>query len=122
MEMEYWVLLDILSLCLLIICLHIIRDALKNIGKRVSNRSSPAILYLREKSFISGIKVLMLAMILWIIREILHFVNIFFDYDVKLAIGVSGILTAIVLSYGLYILAVSFRGESEVGVKKKGVG
>lgn len=112
MEINYWIISDLLSLSLLVICLYIIKDAIGNIEARIRDKSSPAILYLRAENLIKGVKILMIAIIMWSIKEALNLADMIFDYTTewfKLSIAGFGILTAIFLSYGLYMLAVTFR-------------
>ena len=107
--MEYGILLDVLNLWVLVVCLYIIGDTIKHIQLRVSNKSTGAVLYLREKAIMKGIKILMVVVIIWSIRETLSFADIFFDFDLNWVCSILGILIALLLSYGLYILAVTFK-------------
>lgn len=92
---------------------------MKNIQRRVGDKSSGAVLYLREKSVIKGIKIIMMVVIIWSIRETLSFANVLLDLDISWMESVLSILATIILSYGLYILAVTFKSEFRSSEEKR---
>ncbi len=82
--------------------------------------STSAILYLKSKTFIRGLRVVMLAIIMWSLKEILTFVRNYLDfYSLSAHVAgmagtlyeVVGLFIAVSLSYGLYIITASFKGH-----------
>ncbi|RLI94744.1 MAG: hypothetical protein DRO92_02580 [Candidatus Altiarchaeales archaeon] len=116
------ILLRILTILVLIICLYIIRDNIFYIKKSVSRHSTSAILYLKSDRVIKGLKILMVAIIIWSIKEIIGFIKDYMSLsDIFQSIGgfygsiysILGLFIAISLSYGLYIISDSFRTHLE---------
>jgi len=116
------ILLRILTILVLIVCLYIIRDNIFYIKKSVSRHSTSAILYLKSDRVIKGLKILMVAIIIWSIKEIIGFIKDYMSLsDIFQSIGgfygsiysILGLFIAISLSYGLYIISDSFRTHLE---------
>jgi len=116
------ILLRILTILVLIVCLYIIRDNIFYIKKSASRHSTSAILYLKSDRVIKGLKILMVAIIIWSIKEIIGFIKDYMSLsDIFQSIGgfygsiysILGLFIAISLSYGLYIISDSFRTHLE---------
>jgi len=116
------ILLRILTILVLIVCLYIIRDNIFYIKKSISGHSTSAILYLKSDRVIKGLKILMMAIIIWSIKETIGFIKDYMSLsDIFQSIGgfygsiysILGLFIAISLSYGLYIISDSFRTHLE---------
>lgn len=104
MEIEF----EFLNLFILLICLYIIRDIIKYL-KESKEKATSAILFLKSTLFIDSLRLIMFAITLWAIKDGL----LILDESMNLGIGDIlrglGIIIAIILSYGLYLVIVPFR-------------
>lgn len=104
MEIEF----EFLNLFILLICLYIIRNIIKHL-KDSKGKATGAILFLQSDIFVDSLRVIMFAITLWAIKDGL----LILDESIKLGISDIlhwfGIIIAIILSYGLYLVIVPFR-------------
>jgi len=112
------VLLSLLNILVLLICLYIIRDAVVYIRESSSFHSMSAILYLKSKTVIRGLRIVMLAIIVWSLKEVFGFMRDYLDFFllpeglaglVGTVYEIVGLFMAILLSYGLYVISASFK-------------
>lgn len=113
-------LLNFLNVLVLGVCLFIIRDALKSIHETTEKGSVSAILYLNSKKFLHGLKIILLAVIVGALNSVLRFVKEYItlvedapslpleEYH-RLLFEVLTLFTVLLLSYGLYVITVSFN-------------
>lgn len=128
-------LLSFLNVLVLGVCLFIIRDAMKSIHETTKEGSVSAILYLKSKRFLTGLKILLLAVIIWALNSVIRFVK---EYTTlvedapplplegyhRILFEVLTLFSALLLSYGLYVITISFnpyktKSAREFGKRKK---
>ena len=118
--LNFNMLLSLLHILVLLVCLYILRDSVIFIRESVLSHSTSAILYLRSKTFIKGFRIVLLAIIVWSLREMLDFMRNYVDfYSLPAHVAgmegtvyeAVGLFIAVFLSYGLYIISVSFKAH-----------
>jgi len=110
--------LDFLSICVLLICLFIARDIVKELGGKRGNEVK-AFFFLRAPLFIKSMKVMISAIILWAIKDGIRLLSYYYPLDIldKLY-DITGIVIAIVLSYGLYLFIILIKSsEGQIRLK-----
>lgn len=112
--------LDFLSLCVLMICLLIARDIVKELGGK-RKEGVRAFFFLRAPLFIKSLKVMISAIILWAIKDGIRLLSHYYPLEIiDQLYDFTGIVIAIVLSYGLYLFIVLIKSsEGQIRLKDK---
>jgi len=112
--------LEFLSICLLLISLLIARGIVKELGGR-KKEGIRAFFFLRAPLFIKSLKVMISAIILWAIKDGIRLFSLYYCIGILDDVyDVLGIIIAIVLSYGLYLLIIlvkSAKGQIRLKVE-----
>jgi len=110
--------LDFLSICVLLICLFIARDIVKELGGRRKDEVR-AFFFLRAPLFIKSLKVMICAIILWAIKDGIRLISYYFPSEILDHLyDITGIVIAVVLSYGLYLFIILIRSaEGQIRLK-----
>lgn len=97
--------LKIINFLILIICLLIVSqiiDSVKNLKKR-DKKSISSLFFLHSDTFLRGIKLLFFGIVIWAIKDGLILVKEITGVTINIE-DFLGILSAIVLSYGLFLI------------------
>ncbi len=110
--------LEFLSTCVLLICLLIARDIVKELNGRRKD-GVRAFFFLRAPLFIKSLKVMISAIILWAIKDGIGLVSHYYPAEILDQLyDFTGIIIAIILSYGLYLFIVLVKSaEGQMRLK-----
>jgi len=101
--------LELINLGLLIICLYIIKGIIEKTAGTSKNKKVGALFFLNSDESTKGLKMTMLGITLWAIKEGLEASEIIIETEITEIYTALGIITSLVLSYGLYLLIGVFR-------------
>ncbi len=112
--------LDFLSICVLLICLIIARDIVRELGGK-KKEGVRAFFFLRAPLFIKSLKVMISAIILWAIKDGIRLLSYYYPNDIlDLMYDFTGIAIAIILSYGLYLFIILIKSsEGQIRLKSE---
>jgi len=104
--------LEFINLGILLICLYIIKGIIeKNTSKK---KSIGAILFLNSDTIAKGMRITLLGVTLWAIKEGLEVIEVFTPGRTTEIYTILGIITSLILSYGLYLLIWAFRKKGRL--------
>jgi len=112
--------LEFLNVCVLLICLLIIKDIVRELRER-REKGVKAFFFLRANIFIRSLKVMICAIILWSIKEGIRLFSHYYPFEILEQIyDIIGIIIAIILSYGLYLLIMLIKSaEGQIRLRIK---
>ncbi len=105
------VILEVVNLLLLLVSLFIIGEVIKNLHKK-KKKSMPSLLFLHSETFIKGLRIIFLGITIWIFKDGVYSIgkiislsgNLEFLFFSLILSRILGIIGAVVLSYGLFLI------------------
>ena len=112
--------LDFLSICVLLICLIIARDIVRELGGK-RKEGVRAFFFLRAPLFIKSLKVMISAIILWALKDGIRLLSYYYPSEILDHLyDITGITIAIILSYGLYLFIMLIKSsEGQIRLKSE---